>query len=113
VKKILYSQISGRRPGETPIYKFDWWKLAVGVLLGAVITWGSWVTRMCGKAEKTEDYVDMQVGVLHGRQTAAAVGQEADETRLENRMWELQNRFFEDEIADCTEELEDCEKEKK
>ena len=58
-------------------------------------------------------YVDLQVGVLHGRQTAAVVGQEADETRLENRLWELQQRFFEDEIADCEEELEDCEKGKK
>jgi len=52
-------------------------------------------------------YVDMQVGVLHGRITAVAVGQEADETRLENRMWELQLRFFEDEIEDCQEECKE------
>ena len=97
-----------------------WWKAVIVIITGGVITWGSWLTllsiktltiteRVLQKAEKTEKYVDMQVGVLHGRDTAYAVGQEADETRLENRLWEMQLRFFEDEIADCTEELEECE----
>ena len=81
-----------------------WWKVVLAAAAAGVIAWGSWVTRMCGKAEKTEEYVDMQMGVLHGRITAAVVGQEADETRLENRLWELQLRFFEDEIADLEEE---------
>jgi ribulose bisphosphate carboxylase small subunit len=38
--------------------------------------------------------------------------EEADETRLENRLWELQKRFYEKEISDCLEDLNDCEKEK-
>ena len=82
-----------------------WWKVVLAAAAAGIITWGAWVTRMCGKAEKTEEYVDMQIGVLHGRITAVAVGQEADETRLENRLWELQLRFFEDEIDDIQEEL--------
>ncbi len=97
-----------------------WWKAAVVIITGGVIAWGSWLTllavktlttteRVLQKAEKTEAYVDMQVGVLHGRDTANAVGQEADETRLENRLWEMNNRFFEDEIDDCIEDLKECE----
>jgi len=84
-----------------------WWKAVIVLATGGVITWGAWVTRMCGKAEKTEDYVDMQIGVLHGRITAVVVGQEADETRFENRLWELQLRFFEDEVDDCVEECKE------
>ena len=83
-----------------------WWKAVIVLVTGGGITWGAWVTRMCGKAEKTEDYVDMQIGVIHGRITAVVVGQEADETRFENRLWELQLRFFEDEIDDFEEGLE-------
>ena len=92
-------------------------------MLVPLIGWCSWVTihaflaasnRKELERMRTEQvaelkaYVDMQVGVLHGRVTAVAVGQEADETRLENRMWELQLRFFEDKIEDCQEELEEC-----
>jgi len=92
-----------------------WWKALIVIGTGAVLGWGSWVTlqnikalsiaeKALLKAEKTEAYVDMQVKVLHGRLTAVAVGQEADETRLENRLWEMQIRFFEDELDDLEEE---------
>lgn len=107
MKKVFYSQIGGRREGETPVYKFDWWKIVAAALLGAVITWGSWVTRMCGKAEKTEDYVDMQVGVLHNRITGVQVNHESDETRLEDQLISFQQRFYEDELADCEEECKE------
>jgi hypothetical protein len=108
VKRILYSQVAGRREGETPVYKFDWWKIVAAALIGAVITWGSWVTRMCGKAEKTEDYVDMQVQVLHNRITGVQIHHEADETRQEDKLFDLQQRWYEDEITDCEDELDQC-----
>lgn len=88
-----------------------WWKAGIVLITGGLLTWGTWSTLHGFLAERNQEaivelkaYVDMQVGVLHGRQTAAVVGQEADETRLENRLWELQLRFFEDEIADLKEE---------
>ena len=86
MKKLLYSQVAGRREGETPVYKFDWWKLLIVPAVG----WLTWVTIDCFKAERASE----QIIVLHNRTTAAQVGQEADETRLENRLWELQLRFF-------------------
>ena len=97
MKSILYSQVQGRRKGDTEVkWKFDWWKLILGILLGSLIGWGSWVTRMCQKAEKTEEIVDMQVGVMHGRITKV-------DDRINSIVW----KFFEQELADCTEDVND------
>ena len=76
-----------------------WWKAFIVILTGGVITWGSWMTRMGQKAEKSEEIIDTQVAILHQRITHAEAVEEADETRLENRLWELQKRFYENEIA--------------
>jgi hypothetical protein len=97
VKQLLYSQVSGRRSGETPVYKFDWWKAIIGALLASLIAWGSWATRMCQKAEKSEEILDMQVGVLHGRITKV-------DDRLNDVIW----RFFEKELNDCIDAASEC-----
>jgi len=104
MKQILYSKVEGRRAGDTEVkWKFDWWKLIIGTILVSLIGWGSWVTRMCQKAEKTEEIVELQVTVLHGRISAAEASEEADETRLEDKIWELQRRFYENKIENSGE----------
>jgi hypothetical protein len=113
MKELLYSKVEGRRAGDRETkYKFDWWKLIIGALLASLIGWGSWVTRMSQKAEKTEEIVDSQVTVLHNRISQSDANEEADETRLENRLWELQKRFYEDEISDCENDLANCQESK-
>jgi hypothetical protein len=80
------------------LFVAHWWKAVIGVVVVSVISWGAWVTRMCQKAEKSEEILDTQVGILHNRITGTQMQEEADETRLENRLWELQKRFYECEI---------------
>jgi len=103
MKQLLYSKVYGRREGDTSgtEWMFDWRQWLAGVFIASlpfVIGWGSWVTRMCQKAEKGEEILDTQVNVLHSRISHAESVEEADETRLEDRLWELQKRFYEKEI---------------
>lgn len=107
---FFYKQVHGRRstdkPGEKK-FAIDWWKLILIPLLG----WCAWVT-IHGfmaennkeeveklKAEKVaelEAYIDMQVGVMHGRITKV-------DDRLDGVIWQ----FFENELEDCQEECRD------
>lgn len=97
MKQLLYSKVYGRREGDREVqWKFDWWKLIAGALIASVISWGAWVTRMCQKAEKSEEILDMQVGVLHGRIT-----------KVDDRINEIVWRFFENELEDCEEECKE------
>jgi hypothetical protein len=93
---FFYKQVGGRRQGEQPVYKFDWWKIVAAAVLGGVITWGGWVTRMCQKAEKSEEILDMQVMVLHTRITKV-------DDRVNDVIW----KFFENEVTECEEECRD------
>jgi hypothetical protein len=70
-----------------------WWKAVIVLVTGGIITWGSWVTRMGQKAEKSEEILDTQVMILHSRITKV-------DDRINHVIW----KFFENEIQDCEEE---------
>ena len=53
---------------------------------------------MCQKAEKSEEILDVQTMVLHNRITEIQRVEEQDETRLEDKLWQLQKRFYEQEL---------------
>ena len=107
---FFYKQTSGRREGDTePKYKLDIWKIIAAGTLSAVLGWATWATVCIFSSIDAEEKIDLQTNVLHGRVTALGLTQEMDETRLEDRLFELQRRFYEDELGECSEELEECE----
>jgi hypothetical protein len=113
VKQIFYKQVKGRRAEDSSTeWKLDPWKVFGTILVTTLIGWGTWVTINSFRAENADKKIDLQTEVLHNRVTGLQMVEEADETRLENRLWELQKRFYEKEISDCLEDLNDCEKEK-
>jgi hypothetical protein len=109
---FFYRQTEGRREGDTEKkYVLDWWKIIAAASLSAVLGWATWVTVCTFSSIDAEEKIDLQTNVLHGRVSALGLAQENDETRLEERIYELQRRFYEDLIEDCTEQLEDCNQE--
>jgi hypothetical protein len=69
------------------------WKVVLGAVAVGILTWGGWVTRMCQKAEKSEEILDTQVMILHSRITKV-------DDRINNVIW----KFLEEEIEDCEED---------
>jgi hypothetical protein len=108
---FFYKPVGGRRASDKPEDKkfvIDWWKIVAGVLCSALLGWGTWVTVCTFSALDAEEKIDMQTQVLHNRITGLDHIQEEDETRMEDRLWDLQQRFYEDEIEDCLEQLNEC-----
>ena len=72
VKSLFYSQVSGRRPGDTePQWRFSGVKTIITVLTSvagaALIGWGGYVTYGANAGYEALKKVDLQVAILHQR----------------------------------------------
>lgn len=86
MRRLVQSQISGRREGDTQeIWKYDWKKIATLAVTAIAIPWITWMTVNGFKARENEKTLDLQVTVLHNRITDVDHRHVADDKEI--RMW--------------------------
>jgi hypothetical protein len=86
VKRLLQSQVSGRREGDAEEkWEYDWKKIAVAAVSLIVIPWLIWVTSSCNQANHNKETLDLQITVLHNRITELNRNHVDDDKAI--RMW--------------------------
>jgi len=91
MKKILYSQVAGRREGETPKWELDPFKIVMGVGTAVLAGWMAWVSLCSIDGSSAKEHVP----ILHKRITVDRTHSDAKRDEAVDKITDKMDRQYE------------------